>query len=164
MSRPPSISIRRATPQDDQALGRLGALLMALHHGYDADRFIASGPGAERAYGGFLVSEIERKDAIVLVAEQHGAVLGYAYAALEGNDWLVLRGPAGVIHDLMVDPTRRHEGVGRMLLNATLDALLDLGAPRVVLSTATQNEAAQRLFAAAGFRATMIEMTREWPA
>jgi RimJ/RimL family protein N-acetyltransferase len=51
-----------------------------------------------------------------------------------------------------------------MLLNATLDALLDLGAPRVVLSTATQNEAAQRLFAAAGFRATMIEMTREWPA
>jgi len=30
-----------------------------------------------------------------------------------------------------------------------------------VLSTAEQNEPAQRLFARAGFRRTMIEMTRE---
>ena len=35
------------------------------------------------------------------------------------------------------------------------------GAPRVVLSTAERNEAAQRLFARAGFRRTMLEMTRE---
>jgi hypothetical protein len=33
----------------------------------------------------------------------------------------------------------------------------------VVLSAAARNEAAQRLFAGAGFRATMIEMTRERP-
>ena len=33
--------------------------------------------------------------------------------------------------------------------------------PRVVLLTAERNEAAQRLFARAGFRRTMIEMTRE---
>jgi RimJ/RimL family protein N-acetyltransferase len=31
----------------------------------------------------------------------------------------------------------------------------------VVLATAEQNEAAQRLFAGMGFRRTMIEMTRE---
>jgi hypothetical protein len=30
-----------------------------------------------------------------------------------------------------------------------------------VLSTAEQNESAQRLFASAGFRRTMIELTRE---
>jgi len=30
-----------------------------------------------------------------------------------------------------------------------------------VLSTAERNEAAQRLFASAGFRRTMVEMTRE---
>jgi RimJ/RimL family protein N-acetyltransferase len=35
------------------------------------------------------------------------------------------------------------------------------GAPRVVLSTAARNARAQRLFASAGFRDTMIEMTRE---
>src|SRR5215203_3498214 len=53
------------------------------------------------------------------------------------------------------------EGIGRMLLNATLAALLARGAPRVVLSTAERNEAAQCLFAFAGFRRTMVEMTRE---
>jgi RimJ/RimL family protein N-acetyltransferase len=33
--------------------------------------------------------------------------------------------------------------------------------PRVMLWTASQNATAQRLFARAGFRPTMIEMTRE---
>jgi len=51
--------------------------------------------------------------------------------------------------------------VGRQLLDATIAALAERGAPRVLLSTAERNEAAQRLFERAGFRRTMIEMTRE---
>ena len=39
--------------------------------------------------------------------------------------------------------------------------LAAMGAPRVVLHSATQNVAAQRLFARLGFRPTMVEMTRE---
>jgi ribosomal protein S18 acetylase RimI-like enzyme len=66
-----------------------------------------------------------------------------------------------VLYDLVVDPVRRREGIGRMLLDATLAELVTRNAPRLVLSTAEQNDAAQRLFASAGFRRTMIEMTRE---
>ncbi|MDP3659695.1 GNAT family N-acetyltransferase [Phenylobacterium sp.] len=157
------IAVRRAGTQDAPALGRLGALLVSLHHDYDAQRFIAPTPGTERGYGAFLASEIERKDAIILVAEQDGEVIGYVYAAMEGHDWMALRGPAGVIHDLLVDPTRRNKGIGGMLLLAALNALTALGAPRVILSTAMRNDGAQRLFANAGFRATMVEMTRERP-
>ena len=62
-------------------------------------------------------------------------------------------------HDF--DPSRRGAGVGRRLLDATLAELRARGVPRAVLSTAERNETAQRLFAAAGFRRTMIEMTRE---
>ena len=87
-------------------------------------------------------------------------MLGYTYAALEGPDYMSLRGPAGLLHDIVVDPARRRAGVGRMLLDATLEWLEAHGAPRVVLSTAARNEAAQRLFAGAGFRPTMVEMTR----
>jgi ribosomal protein S18 acetylase RimI-like enzyme len=36
-----------------------------------------------------------------------------------------------------------------------------LGAPRVLLHTASQNREGQALFAKLGFRSTMIEMTRE---
>jgi ribosomal protein S18 acetylase RimI-like enzyme len=88
-------------------------------------------------------------------------VLGYTYAGVEGTDYMALRGPAGVLYDIVVDPAHRRNGVGRMLLDATLEALRARGAPRVVLSTAERNAPAQRLFDSAGFRRTMIEMTRE---
>jgi ribosomal protein S18 acetylase RimI-like enzyme len=161
MSDAPRILVRSATSDDAEALGRLGALLVALHHEFDPDRFIAPGPRTEQGYGSFLVSQLERENVIILVAKERNSVLGYAYAGLEGNDWMALRGPAGVIYDLVVDPGRRQEGLGKTLLRATLKALADRGAPRVLLSTATRNEAAQRFFATAGFRPTMVEMTRE---
>jgi len=72
-----------------------------------------------------------------------------------------LRGPAGVIHDILVEPESRRRGVGRLLLEAALSFLRARGAPRVVLTTAEGNEAAKQMFARAGFRRTMIEMTRE---
>jgi ribosomal protein S18 acetylase RimI-like enzyme len=97
---------------------------------------------------------------IILAAEGNGDVLGYSYSELEGPDYMSLRGPAGVLHDIVVDPAQRRNGVGRMLLEATLEALAVRGAPQVVLWTAAPNEAAQRLFAGLGFRPTMLEMTR----
>ena len=88
-------------------------------------------------------------------------MVGYSYAGVEGNDYMSLRGPAGVVYDIVVDPAHRQQGIGRVLLDATLDALKAKGAPRAILSTADKNEAAQHLFDRAGFRRTMIEMTRE---
>jgi ribosomal protein S18 acetylase RimI-like enzyme len=161
---PPAVAIRPAVAADVTALGRLGALLVALHHAFDADRFISAVPGTERAYGDFLGSQLARPEVVVLVAEAGDLVLGYAYAGLEGTDYMALRGPAGVVYDLVVDPGRRRQGIGRLLLDATLNALLERGAPRVVLSAAERNAAAQRLFASIGFRRTMIEMTWEPPA
>ena len=156
-----TVTIRRARLEDEAALGRLGEMLVALHHGFDAARFIAPGPGTRRGYGEFLIGETRRADAFVLVAEMDGAVAGYLYAASEGRDWMSLRGPAGVVYDIVVDPERRREGVGRRLVEHALEALQAMGATQVVLSTATQNAAAQRLFAAAGFRPTMTEMTQD---
>jgi ribosomal protein S18 acetylase RimI-like enzyme len=159
-----AVTVRNARSEDGAALGRLGALLVAVHHAFDQDRFIAPGPRTEAGYARFLVSQIGQENLIVLVAEEDGAVVGYSYARLEGSDWMALRGPAGVIYDIAVDAGRRREGIGRALLTAMLDALTELGAPRIVLFTATQNQAAQTLFATVGFRPTMIEMTRERPS
>jgi ribosomal protein S18 acetylase RimI-like enzyme len=157
----PAVHIRAAEPADVQALGRLGALLVRLHHDLDPERFLAATPETAHGYGSFLGRQIDRPDAVLRVAERAGEVIGYAYAAVEGTDYMSLRGPAGVLHDILVDPAHRGQGVGRALLEATLEALAAKGAPRVVLSTAERNETAQRLFASAGFRRTMIEMTRE---
>lgn len=156
-----SIVIRPATGADVPALGRLAASLVRLHHDFDPRRFIPAAPQTETRYGGFLGSQLAEPDVVVLVAERGGAVVGYTYAGVEDYDYMALRGPAGALYDIVVDPAHRGGGVGAKLLAATLDALRERGAPRVVLSTATQNAAARRLFARAGFRPTMIEMTRE---
>lgn len=156
-----AVVIRPATRADLAVIGRLGALLVRLHHEFDPQRFIPATPRTEQGYASFLGTQLEVPDVIVLVAEGDGEVLGYSYAGLEGFDYMALRAPAGALYDIVIDPAHRGRGVGRLLLDATLAALADRGAPRVVLSTAEQNEPAQRLFARAGFRRTMIEMTRE---
>jgi ribosomal protein S18 acetylase RimI-like enzyme len=156
-----AVSIRGAAPADTAAIGRLGALLVRVHHDLDPLRFIEATSGTEKGYGSFLETQLREPNIVILVAERDGEVIGYTYAGVEGTDYMALRGPAGVVYDIVVDPAHRGQGVGRMLLDATVDALKSRGAPRVVLSTAERNEVAQRLFERAGFRRTMIEMTRE---
>ena len=158
---PPGPIVRRATSADLPRIGRLGALLVEVHHEFDSRRFLAARNRTPADYGSFLGSQLEDPDIVVLVADDNGDVIGYTYAAVEGYDYMSLRGPAGVLHDIIVDPEYRGRGVGRLLLEATLAALKSRGAPRVVLSTAERNEVVQRLFARGGFRRTMVEMTRE---
>ena len=154
--------IRRATSADLPSLGRLGTLLVQEHHDFDPLRFLAASDRTPDRYASFLGSQLDDPDVVLLVAESGGGVIGYAYAAIEGYDWMSLRGPAAVVHDVVVDPGHRGRGVGRLLLGATLSHLKSRGAPSVVLSTAQRNYRAQRLFERMGFRKTMVEMTREW--
>jgi ribosomal protein S18 acetylase RimI-like enzyme len=155
------LTVRPAAIGDRDAIGRLGALLVAEHYEFDRKRFLPPRPDMAQLYGDFLISQSERANTIVLVAEKDGAVVGYAFGAMEGSDFMVLRGPAGELYDLVVDPDHRRQGVGAKLLDAALDSLAKLGAPRVVLFTAEKNDGAQHMFEQAGFRRTMIEMTRE---
>jgi len=158
---PPAPAIRSATREDLPQIGPLAALLVKTHHEFDPLRFFPATGSTPHHYARFLGSQLDDANAVFLVADSGGRIAGYAYAALEGDDYMALRGPAGVLHDIVVAPPYRGHGVGRLLLNATLDQLTSRGAPRVVLFTAEKNHAAQRLFAQSGFRPTMIEMTRE---
>jgi ribosomal protein S18 acetylase RimI-like enzyme len=155
------MTIRPATHADLPEIGRLGALLVEVHHDFDPRRFLAATDQTRAGYAGFLRSQLDLPNTAVLVADNDGTVVGYAYAAVEGYDYLSLRGPAGILHDIIVAPEHRGRDIGRRLVDAVIDYLKSRGVPRVVLSTAERNEGAQRLFASLGFRRTMIEMTRD---
>jgi ribosomal protein S18 acetylase RimI-like enzyme len=155
------LAIRRAAEADLPAIGRLGAALVAEHHQFDPLRFLAPVPGIAERYARFIGGRLGESDAIVLVAERNGEVLGYTFATLEGFDFMALRGPAGAVQDIIVDERARRQGIARALLEALFAELAAKGAPRVVLSTAQKNLGAQALFEGEGFRRTMIEMTRE---
>lgn len=153
--------IRHAKVEDLTAVGQMAGHLVRLHNEFDRQRFMEI-PDVEAGYAQYFAGELKDPKALLLVAEddQH-ELAGYAYGRLEPRDWNALREACAMVHDLYVRDEYRHRGVGRMLLRGALDAFAERQAPRVMLSTATQNKAAQALFASMGFRATMIEMTCE---
>jgi ribosomal protein S18 acetylase RimI-like enzyme len=158
---PNDVLIRPATVADLPALGKLGAMLLREHYAFDPKRFMAPRGNPEEGYAWFLGTQLEESDVAVFVAERGDSVIGYVYAGLEPLSWKELRDEAGFIHDVVVAPEGRRHGVASRLIEAACDWLRSIGAPRVVLWTASKNDGAQRLFEARGFRRTMIEMTRE---
>jgi ribosomal protein S18 acetylase RimI-like enzyme len=155
------VRIRPAIEADLPALGRLGAMLLREHHAFDQLRFMAPRDDPEDGYAWFLGHELGEPDVVVLVAERDGEAVGYVYAGLEPLSWKELRDAAGFVHDVVVVESARRQGIATALVEAAAAWLREQGAPRVILWTAAQNEAGQRLFARLGFRRTMIEMTRE---
>jgi len=153
--------IRRATRDDLDVLGRLGAALMRAHYAYDPERFMAPGATPEKGYARFLASQLDQADAAIFVADHAGTVAGYVYAGIEPVSWKELRDECGYVHDLVVDDDHRGHGIGTALMDAALAWMSERGVPRAVLCTAQRNERGQRLFEHLGFRRTMIEMTKE---
>jgi len=157
-----SFIIRAMTAFDVPAASRLASKLVALHYALDPQRFIHL-PNPEAGYGRYLGGELKNPRVVLLVAEQTAdqAVVGYSYARLEDRDYNELLDACGKLHDVFVDEIARGRGLGEKLVREAIRRLAEKGAPRVVLSTASQNEPAQRLFKRLGFRTTMLEMTRE---
>ena len=152
------ITIRPATASDEEPLGRFGGALMRQHHTADPRRFIQV-EHPEAGYGRFLVSQISKPNSLVMVAERSGAFIGYVFADVEPTNWMELRGPCGVVHDIYVDEAARHQGAGRKLMSAAIAWVRSKGRSQVVLTTKNRNEHARHLFTTLGFRPTMIEMT-----
>jgi len=157
------VLIRRAKRSELGAVARMAAALVRDHHARDAQRFLLVEP-VEEGYRTWLEREIGRRGAVILVAEEDLEIVGYAYGTLEARNWSELLDACGKLNDVYVNPSARRRGIARQLIESMLIELKALGAPRVVLSSADGNRAAQQLFASVGFRRTMIEMTRELPA
>ena len=156
---PTETIIRRATPDDLPTLGGLGALLVRTHHAFDPKRFIDAPPHTEAGYALYLGEQLGEPNAVVLVAVHDDRVIGYAYAGLEGFDYMSLRGPAGALYDIVVDPAHRggrrpdaaRRYAGAQSARRATRRALDGRAERVGATTVRER----------GFRRTMVEMTRE---
>jgi len=90
---------------------------------------------------------IQRRSAVVLVAESAGRIVGEGIALLRQH----ARGITGRIYSLAVDEHHRQRHIGRDLLAAMLEALNARGAHRVYLDVEPANRAATALYESAGF-------------
>jgi ribosomal protein S18 acetylase RimI-like enzyme len=156
------IAVRSMVPGDLEDVGRMAALLVRFHHDVDSKRFLLV-QGVEQGYRRYFEGQLGDERTVLLVATRGARRIGYAYARLEPRDWNALLDTHGALHDIYVDETARRAGVATALLDEIRRRLTAKGAPRIVLMTMVQNEAAQRLFERHGFRRTMIEMTEELP-
>ena len=153
--------MRAAERADLPAVARLAGELVRLHHGWDAARFLLP-EHVEEGYRRWFGRELDNPAAVIVVAaDGAGEIVGYSYGTVEERDWNLLLDRAGAIHDIHVAERARRRGVARALMAELIRRLEAHGVPRVVLHTSTANVEGQALFRALGFRATMIEMTRE---
>jgi GNAT superfamily N-acetyltransferase len=157
---PGLINVRPLELEDLDAVAAMGGTLVRLHHQWDDARFFLP-PNIERGYRNYFASQLSAKQTTILVAELEGRVVGYVFASLVERDWSDLRDACGKVHDLYVCESARGRGAGRALLEEAVRRLEAAGVPRVVLMVAAKNTEAHQFFETAGFRDTMIEMTRE---
>ncbi len=157
------VVVRSCKPGDLPEVAQLAARLVREHHAMDPARFLIF-DHIEEGYAAYLGDELKDKRAVVVVAALRDRIVGYAYGRIEPRDWNMLRERCGALHDIYVDESARRQGVAARLVEEVVRRFGALGAPRVILMTAVQNVAAQRLFQRLGFRPTMHEMTRECEA
>ncbi|WP_417248727.1 GNAT family N-acetyltransferase [Celeribacter sp.] len=91
----------------------------------------------------------------LLVAERNGIVVGYA--GLTGGMRLQFGQRVMDLHHLFVRPEHRGTGVGRALINASIEAARTHGCARLTVGTSDSNTAAQSAYIACGF--TPLPMT-----
>jgi ribosomal protein S18 acetylase RimI-like enzyme len=157
-----TFTIRAMTKSDLPAASQLAGKLVRMHHDLDSRRFLHL-PSPEAGYARYFGGELASEDVVLIVAERTGdrAIVGYAYGRLEPRSYNELLDACGKLHDVYVDGGSRGNQLGERLVSDVVRRLTAKGAPRVLLLTAIQNEAAQHLFKKLGFRTTMLEMTRE---
>lgn len=160
-----TFTIRAMTASDLPAASKLAAKLVEMHHALDPNRFLHL-PNAAAGYARYFAGELKSNDVVLVVAERTAPgegepIVGYAYARLEPRSYNELLDACGKLHDVYVDEVARGHGLGAKLVREAVRRLTEKGAPRVLLLTAIQNEAAQHMFEKLGFRTTMLEMTRE---
>ncbi len=138
---PTPLEVRCARPEEFAAVGRL-----------TADVYLSEGWASE-GYAPVVRDVAARAaEAYVLVALTGDEVVGAVTVATRGGRFAEQAAPGdAVVRMLVTAPRARGRGVGRLLVQACLDAAAEDGCTRVRLSTQAGMAAAHRLYEGLGF-------------
>lgn len=152
-----SLTVRRAKAGDEKIVAEFLVKLVAQHVNYDPRRF-ADFVTVEGA-ASFYASRFEADEARVLVAEIDGLIVGFAYLEFEERNYEELVERGVWLHDIFVEKEFRASGTGKALMEVAINAAVEMGGDKMLLTAAARNEVARSFFKTFGFRATMTEMT-----
>src|SRR5581483_9713378 len=141
------VTIRRGTPRDSAAIGRIcyeGFKALADEHGFAPDF-----PDAQSA-AGFLGSLIDHPGYFGLVAEADGRIVG--------SNFVDERNAISGVGPITVAPGTQNTGVGRALMDAAIGRSEDRGVPGLRLVQAAYHRRSLALYVKLGFdvRAALV--------
>lgn len=151
-----SVTVRHAVLGDARKVAELALKLVVQHQNYDSKRFSQIADREQMA--NFYGSQTNAKNAVVLVAELEGEIVGFAYLHYEAVNYAELLKNAAWIHDVYIDEAARNLNAGKLLIEKSVETAKEFGAEKLMLSVAARNEYAKEFFERQGFRTTMIEM------
>ncbi len=130
-------------PIADEEFEELLPLIAAYQRFYEAEEI-----DEERNRAFFRRFLAPSEDGLLLGARREGDLVGYAclywhFSSLEAAETVLM-------NDLYVTEDARSHGIGRALIEATVEVARERGAPYVEWSTAPDNATAQRLYDATG--------------
>ncbi len=128
------------------AIGDLDALVPL----FDAYRQFYKRPTDRAAAREFLRERFKHQQSVIFIAhDDDGAAIGFTQLYPLFSSLTLER--TFVLYDLFVMPSARRSGAARQLLRAAADYGRAVGAGALELSTATDNEPAQRLYESEGW-------------
>ncbi|MCC6240060.1 MAG: GNAT family N-acetyltransferase [Phycisphaerales bacterium] len=159
------MTIRPAQAQDVQAVLPLVASIAAYHEQRDPQRYCYQ-PNVTESYRNWLTQRADDPTSVFLVAQhesaqQPGGIVGFLIATVEKELSIYRVGKIGFIHDVWVEPDYRHEGIGRQMVMLAVERFTTIGVSQIRLDVLADNQPAQHLFNACGFRSSTITMLCE---
>lgn len=159
------MDIRPATPDDVPAVLPMVAKVCAFHEKLDPAKY-GSRDAPERMYDQWLVGRATDRRSVFLVADAGGEpsrLVGFLVATIEAEIPVYRLKQFGFVHDLWVEEDYRNEGIARQMVTLAVERFGRIGVKQVRLDTAVANDSARNLFAACGFRPSVVEMLIELP-
>ncbi len=161
------MQIRAATPADVAAVLPMVAKICALHEAWDAAKYSFL-PNPAQRYERWLMQQAVSDRSVFLVGDRESsdadhpqALTAFLVATIETEIPIYRLKEYGFIHDLWVEPEYRQMGLGRQLVERTMQTFATKGIQQIRLDTAIANDAAKRLFQSCGFRPSTIEWLTE---
>lgn len=152
--------IRAGTAEDVPAVLPMVRTLCDLHQARDPERFKVR-PDVLDRYAAWLPARAADPRSVFLVAQRDdGTLAGFTVGTVEPEIPIFWVPECGWVHDVWVEPAERGHGVGARLVEAAVERFGAIGVAQVRLHTGVFNEAARKVFASVGFRASVVEMLR----
>lgn len=170
------MQIRNATAADVPSVLPMVRAICEFHEARDPERF-GMLPDVVERYARWLPERARDPRSVFLVAEIDGvdsvhgvegadstsvtsSLAGFVVCTVEPEIPIFRVRECGWIHDVYVKPEARRGGVGRALVREVVARFRAIGVEQIRLHTGVFNDDARRMFAAEGFRPSVVEMLR----